>query len=152
VMLYRQNIKTKRLTERLDDKLFGPFVLKWNVGERAAIWVRIAHQDEYSPCIYVWLLEPYWESTNPTRKQDLQLTDEVDDQPSYMAEHIVDSWYYRATTAKFLKWFMHNIVVWAGYGPEENSWVPYKVLQSTAEDALKEYHAKYLRCLRDHLV
>jgi hypothetical protein len=28
VMLYRQNIKTKRLTERLDDKLFGPFVLK----------------------------------------------------------------------------------------------------------------------------
>ena len=35
VMLSRQNIKTKRPTEKLDHKFFGPFVIKRKVGQRA---------------------------------------------------------------------------------------------------------------------
>jgi hypothetical protein len=54
--------------------------------------------------------------------------------------------------AKFPNRFVQYMVVWAGYGPEENSWEPYEVLQGTAEDALKEYHAKYPRRPRDHRV
>ena len=44
------------------------------------------------------------------------------------------------------------MVVWAGYGPEENSWELYEVLESTAEKVLKDYHSKYPRRLRDHRV
>ena len=44
------------------------------------------------------------------------------------------------------------MVVWAGYGPEENSWEPYEVLEGTAEKALKDYHSKYPRRPRDHRV
>ena len=35
VMLNRHNIKTKRPTEKLDHKYFGPFVIKRKVGQRA---------------------------------------------------------------------------------------------------------------------
>ena len=42
------------------------------------------------------------------------------------------------------------MVVWAGYGPEENSWEPYEVLEGTAEKALKDYHSKYLAFTPGH--
>jgi hypothetical protein len=54
--------------------------------------------------------------------------------------------------AKFQKRFVQYMVVWAGYGLEENSWEPYEVLQGTAKDSLKEYHVKYPRLPRDHRV
>jgi hypothetical protein len=151
VMLSRQNIKTKRPTEKLDHKLFGPFVIKRKVGERA-YELELPPRMNIHPVFYVGLLEPYRESTDPSRKQEPPLPDEVDNQPSYVVERIVDSRYYGPTTAKFPSRFVQYMVVWAGYGPEENSWEPYEVLQGTAEDALKEYHAKYPRRPRDHRV
>ena len=98
------------------------------------------------------LLELYRESTDPSRKQEPPIPDEVDNQPSYVIERIVDSRYYGPTVAKFLNRFVQYMVVWAGYGPEENSWEQYEVLQGTAENALQEYHAKYPRRPRDHRV
>ena len=151
VMLSRQNIKTKRPTEKLDHKLFGPFVVKRKVGERA-YELELPSRMNIHPVFYVGLLEPYRESTDPSRKQAPPLPDEVDNQPSYVVERIVDSRYYGPTTAKFPNRFVQYMVVWAGYGPEENSWEPYEVLQGTAEDALKAYHAKYPRRPRDHRV
>jgi hypothetical protein len=151
VMLNRQNIKTKRPTAKLDHKLFGPFVVKRKVGERA-YELELPPRMNIHPVFYVGLLEPYRESTDPSRKQEPPLPDEVDDQPSYVVERIVDSRYYGPATAKFPTRFVQYMVVWAGYGPEENSWEPYEVLQGTAEDALKEYHAEYPRRPRDHRV
>jgi hypothetical protein len=57
VMLSRQNIKTKRPTERLDHKLFGPFVVKWKVGERA-YELELPPRMNILPVFYVGLLEP----------------------------------------------------------------------------------------------
>jgi hypothetical protein len=54
--------------------------------------------------------------------------------------------------AKFPKRFVQYIVFWAGYGPEENTWEQYEVLQGTAEVVLKEYYDKYPRRLREHRV
>jgi hypothetical protein len=151
VMLSRQNIKTKRPTEKLDHKLFGPFTIKRKVGQRA-YELDMPARMHIHPVFYVGLLEPYRESKDPTRKQEPPLPDEVDDQPSYVVERIVDSRYYGPIKAKFPKRFVQYMVVWSGYGPEENSWEPYEVLQGTAEDALKEYHAKYPKHPRDHRV
>jgi hypothetical protein len=135
----------------LDHKLFGPFIVKRKVGQRA-YELELPARMKIHPVFYVGLLEPYRESIDPTRRQEPPLPDEVDDQPSYVVARIVDSRYYGPTKGKFPKRFVQYMVVWAGYGPEENSWEPYEVLQGTAEDALKEYHRKYPTRPRDHRV
>jgi len=104
------------------------------------------------PVFYVGLLEPYRESTDPTCRQDPPLPDIVDEEPSYVVDRIVDSRWYGPAKGKFPQRFVQYMVVWAGYGPEENSWEPYEALEGTAEKALQEYHAKYLRRPRDHRV
>src|SRR5437588_7895171 len=98
------------------------------------------------PVFYVVLLEPYWESADPTRKQELPLSDEVDGSLSFVVEEIVDSYWYGQGRGNH---FVQYMVVWAGYGPEENSWEPYEVLQGTAEKALQEYYSKSARRSRD---
>ena len=104
------------------------------------------------PVFYVGLLEPYRESTDPTRKQDPPMPDDVDDEPSFVVEEIVDSRWYGPKGAKFPKRLIQYMVVWAGYGPEENSWEPYEVLEGTAEEAQQDYHSKYPRRPRDHRI
>jgi hypothetical protein len=135
-ILSKQNIKTKRPIKKLDHKLFGPFIGKWMIGERA-YELDLPPRMNNHPVFYVELLESYWESTDPTRKQEPPVPDEVDDQSSYVVKPIIDSWYNGPARAKFPKRFVQSMVVWAGYGPEENSWKPNEVLQGTAKDALK---------------
>ena len=151
VMLNRHNIKTKRPTEKLDHKYFGPFVIKRKVGQWA-YELELPSRMSIHPVFYVGLLEPYRESTDPTRKQDPSMPDEVDDGLSFIVEEIVDIRWYGPKGVKFPRRFVQYTVVWAGYGPEENSWEPYEVLEGTAEKALKDYHSKYLRRPRDHRV
>ena len=151
VMLNRHNIKTKRPTEKLDHKYFGPFVIKRKVGQRA-YELELLPRMSIHPVFYVGLSEPYRESTNPTRKQDPPMPDEVDDELSFVVEEIVDSRWYGPKGAKFPNRFVQYMVVWAGYGPEENSWEPYEVLEGTAEKAQQDYHSKYPRRPRDHRV
>ena len=104
------------------------------------------------PMFYVGLLDPYRESTDPTRKQDLPMPGEVEDEASFIVEEIIDSRWYGLKGAKFPKRFVQYMVVWASYGPDENSWEPYEVLEGTAEKALQGYHSKYPRRPRDHRV
>ena len=106
----------------------------------------------FHPVFYVRLLEPYRESTDPTRKQEPPMPDEVDDEPSFIVEQIVDSRWYGPEGAKFPKRFVQYMVVWAGDGLEENIWEPYEVLEGTAEKALQDYHSKYPRRPTDHRV
>ena len=63
------------------------------------------------------------------------MPNEVDDEPSFVVEEIVDSRWYGPKGAKFLKRFVQYMVVSAGYGLEENSWEPYEVLEGTAAKA-----------------
>ena len=151
VMLSRQNIKTKRPTEKLDHKFFGPFVVKRKVGQRAYELEMPARMNIH-PVFYVGLLEPYRQSADPTRKQEPPLPDEVDNELSFVVDKIVDSRWYGLAKGKFPQRYVQYMVVWVGYGPEENSWEPYEVLEGTAEQALQDYHAKYPRRPRDHRV
>ena len=80
------------------------------------------------------------------------MPDEVDDEPSFVVEEVVDSHWYIPKGAKFPKRFVQYMVVWAGYGAEENSWEPYEVLEGTVDKALQDYHSKYPRRPRDHRV
>ena len=70
------------------------------------------------PVFYVILLEQYWQSTDPTPKQEPPLPDEVDDSPSFVIEEIVDScWYGQGRSTRVIRY----MVVLAGYGPEGNN-------------------------------
>ena len=69
VMLNRHNIKTKRPTEKLDHKYFGPFVVKRKVGQWA-YELELPPRMSIHPVFYDELLEPYSESSDPTCKQD----------------------------------------------------------------------------------
>ena len=116
---------TKHLpTKKLDHKYFGPFVVKGKVGQRA-YELKLPSRMSIHPVFYVGLLEPYRESSDPTRKQDPPVPDEVVDEPSFVVEEIVDSRWYGQKGTKFPKRFVQDMVVWAGYGPEENRWEPY---------------------------
>ena len=151
VMLNRHDMKTKRPTEKLDHKYFGPFVVKPMVGQRA-YELELPSRMSIHPVFYVGLLEPYRESTDPTRKQEPLMPDEVDDEPSFIVKEVVDGRWYGPKGARFPKRFVQYMVVWAGYGPEENSWEPYEVLEGTAGKALEDYHSKYPRRPRDYRV
>jgi hypothetical protein len=63
------------------------------------------------PVFYVGVLKPYRESTDPTRKQEPPLPDEVDDKPSCVVERIVNSRYYGPITAMLPKQFVQYMVV-----------------------------------------
>ena len=94
------------------------------------------------PVFFVRFLEPYRESTDHPGKQDLPMPDEVDDEPSFVVKEIVASRWYGPIGAKFPKRFVQYMVVWAGYGLQEDSWEPYDVVEGTAEMVLQDYHSK----------
>src|SRR5947209_2040741 len=105
-MLSRQNIKTKRPTEKLDHKYFGPFTIKRKVGQRV-YELDLPARMNIHPVFYVGLLEPYQQSTNPTHKQEPPLSDEVDSSPSFVIEEIVDShWYGQGRGNPFVKYMV----------------------------------------------
>ena len=60
---------------------------------------------------YVGLLESYCESTDPTREQEPPMPDEVDDEPSFIVEEVVDSRWYGPKGAKFPKRFVQYLVL-----------------------------------------
>ena len=83
-------------------------------------------------------------SNNPTGKHYPPMPDEIDNEPSFVVEEIVDSRWYGPKGAQFPQWFVLYMVVWAGFGPEENSWEPYEVREGTGEKALQDYYSSTL--------
>jgi len=60
VMLNCKNLRTKRPMEKLDNKMFGPFVVKRKVGSRA-YEIELPERWDIHPVFHVSLLEPYHE-------------------------------------------------------------------------------------------
>jgi len=44
------------------------------------------------------------------------------------------------------------MVAWEGYGPEENAWEPFEMLEDTAMQALQQFHERYPSKPKDHRV
>ena len=151
VMLDRKNIRTKRPSEKLDHKMFGPFVIKRKVGNRA-YELELPGRWDIWPVFNVALLEPYREDPIGRSQKEIPAPDVVDNEPSYVVSKVVDSRWYGNPKKKFPHRFVQYFVSWEGYGPEESSWEPFEMLEGTALEALKKFHDEYPSKPRDHQV
>jgi len=120
VMLNRKNLRTKRPMEKLDHKMFGPFVVKRKVGSKA-YEVELPERWDIHPVFHVSLLEPYREDPVGRPQKIIPTPDIVDNEPSYVVAEVVDSRWYGNPKSKFPHRFVQYMVAWEGYGPEENS-------------------------------
>jgi len=151
VNLNSKNLRTKRPVEKLDHKMFGPFVVKRKVGSRA-YEVELPEREDIHPVFHVSLLEPYCEDPVGRPQQIIPTPDIVDNEPSYVVAGVVDSKWYGNPKSKFAHRFVQCMVAWEGYGPEENSWEPFEILEDTAMQALQQFHERYPCKPKDHRV
>ncbi|CUS12179.1 unnamed protein product, partial [Tuber aestivum] len=142
VMLNRKNIRTKRPMEKLDHRMFGPFMVRRKVGNRA-YELQLPARWSIHPVFNVGLLEPYREDPSGRRTKEVPVPEIVDNEASYDIEAVIDSRWYGNMKAKFPNRFVQYLVSWEGYGTEENSWEPYEMLEDTGLQAMKDFHHRY---------
>jgi len=82
----------------------------------------------------------------------MRAPDIVDSEPSYVVAEVVDSRWYGNPKSKFPHGFVQYLVAWDGYGPEENSWEPFEMLEGTGMQVLVNFHDRYPSKPRDHRV
>jgi len=151
VMLNWKNLRTKRPMEKLDHKMFGPFVVKRKVGSRA-YEVELPERSDIHPVFHVSLLEPCREDPVGRPQKIISTPDIVDNEPSYVVADVVDSRWYGNPKSKFPHYFVQYMVAWEGYGPEENSWEPFEMLEDTAMEASQQFHERYPSKPKDYRV
>jgi len=151
VVLNRKNIVTKRPMEKLDEKRFGTFVVKRKIGSRA-YEQELPSRWTINPVFNVGLLEPYSEDSIGKHELAMPEPDIIDGEPSYVVAEVVDSRWYGNPKSRIPHRFVQYLVAWEGYGPEENSWEPFKMLEGTAMQALVNFHDRYPSKPRDHRV
>jgi len=138
VMLSRRNIHTTRPSRKLDDKLLGPFTIKKLVGPKARKLALPPSMGRLHPVFHVSLLEPYRPSTLSGRHVSQPPPPRVrglDGEAEYELERILDS---KMGRKKGLQYFIQ----WAGYRPEDNSWIP--ATETHADNPLVTFHTAYL--------
>jgi len=81
VMLNRKNLGTKRPMEKLDHQMFGPFVVKCKVVNRA-YEIELPERWDINPVFYVSLLEPYRVDPVARPQKIIPIVEIVDNEPS----------------------------------------------------------------------
>jgi len=148
-MLNGENLCTKRVMEKLNHKIFGPFVVEHRVGSRA-YEIELQERWNIHPVFHVSLMESYHEDPVGRPQKIIPTPDIVDNKPSYVIAEVVASRWYENPKSKFPPRFVQYMVAWEAYSPEENSWKPFEILDDTAMQALHEFHDRYLSKPRDH--
>jgi len=128
--------------EKLDHKMFGRFVVKRKIG-LSAYELELPARWKIHPVFNVGMLEPYREDPIGRPQLAMPAPDIVDSEPSYVVAEVVDSRWYGNPKTKFPHSFVQYLVAWDGYGPEENSWKPFEMLEGTAMQALVNLHDRY---------
>ena len=90
VMLNAKNIRTKRTAKKLSPKLYSPFKVLENRGNRA-FKLEISPRWKIHPIFHVSLLEPYRHSLRPGREQPPRELEEIDGDLEWEVERIIKS-------------------------------------------------------------
>jgi len=101
---------------------------------------------------HVGLLEPYRQDPNGRPQKEIPTPDIVDNEPIYVVSEIVDCRWHGNPKKTFPHLFVQYIFAWEGYGPEENSFEPFEMLEDNAIQALQQFHERYPSKAQDHRV
>jgi len=129
VYLLRKNIKTKRPSDKLDNKKLGPFEIK-EVKGPVNYELRLPKSMNIHPVFHVSLLElaPPGAPKAPTTE-----IEPVNPEEEYEVEQVLDCRLVRGKT-KYL-------VRWKGYSQSEDSWEPKRNLTGSVA-LVKEFHRR----------
>ena len=128
VMVNMKNMKTKRLSKKLDHKRLGPVEVLEAVGKRA-FKVKLPLEAKNHPLFHVSELDVYRQSTIEGRHQPPPPVEEIEGEKNYVVESIGKSRENKRRKR------VEYLVFLEGYPPEEATWEPGENLVGTADEA-----------------
>ena len=134
VWLLPRNIKTTRPFKKLDYKKMGPFKIIKKVG-RSSYKLDLPSSMTIHNTFHISLREPYEDNKFPSQIQTPPPRIEIDGDPEYELEEIIDSRLHRNN--------LQYRVKWTGYSPEhDKTWYPAENFENTSI-AIQQFHSRY---------
>ena len=134
VWLLPRNIKTTRPSKKLDYKKIGPYKILAKIG-RSAYKLELPGSMKIHNTFHISLLEPYQDNRFPSQIKNPPPPVEIDGEPEYELDEIVDSRLHYGKLQYRAKW--------TGYSPEhDKTWYPATDFENT-ELARKQFHERY---------
>ena len=134
VWLSSENIRTTRLTKKLDYKWLGPYTIDWVIS-RNAYWLKLpASFGQVHPVFSVTLLRPYDnDPITECQERHLPLPPPVvrNGIEEYEVENILNSQIFRGK--------VEYLVCWKGHGVEEDEWQPSRDVRGSKR-LVAEFH------------
>jgi len=139
VMVKAKNIRTTQPSPKLGPKNHSPFKIIAQPGPVSFTLKLPLDMHKIHPVFHTSMLEPITPNTIPNRTQDPPTPIEINNEPEYLVEAILDAKIDRRRTCP-LQYF----VKWEGYDgtPEETSWTD-ATLCENAPDLIEEFHRQY---------
>ena len=132
--LLPRNIRTTRPCKKLDYKKMGPFKILAKIGT-SAYKLDLPAGMKIHNTFHISLLEPYSDNKFPSQEHHPPPPIEIDGEPEYELEEIIDSRLYRNHLQYRAKW--------TGYSPEhDKTWYPAENFNN-ATIAIGRFHLRY---------
>jgi hypothetical protein len=128
VYLLRQNINTKRPSDKLDHKKLEPFRISEVVGP-VNYRLELPKTINIHPVFHISLLEPAPPGAPNTPYTEIE---PVNPNAEYEVEEILDQ--------KYIRGWLHYLIKWEGYPYSENTWEPVKNLNCLRD--LEKFHQR----------
>jgi len=136
VWLLPRNIKTTRVSKKLDYKKIGPFKILATIGTSAyklALPLSMAIHNTF----HISLLEPYQDNRFPSQIKELPPAIQIEGEDEYELDEIIDC---RLHYNK-----LQDRAKWKGYSPEHDKvWYPAENFNN-AEHTVQQFHRRYPR-------
>ena len=139
VWLLRCHIKTKRPSDKLDDKRLGPFEIKEVVGRNARHLI-LSETVRIHPVFHVSLLEPYNDRDSEQLTQVQLQPIEVDGEDEWEVEEILDS--RLRTMGRCKRETLQYLIKWVGFLRIEATWQSADNI-ANATEAVGDFHTQY---------
>ena len=131
-----RNVKTMRPSKKLDYKTMGEFKIIKKVG-MSSYKLDLPASMKFYNTFHISLLEPYEDNKFPSQIQTPPPPIEIEGEPEYEVEEIIDSRLHRNKLQYRAKW--------TGYSPEhDKTWYAAQNFQN-ASIAIERFHSRYSR-------
>ena len=135
VWLNERNIRTTRLSKKLDNKKVGPFTILAKVG-KSSYKLEVPPSMRIHSTFHISLLEPYSDNSLPSQRKEPPPPIDTKGEPEYELDELVDSRLYGGTHLQYR-------AKWTGFPPEHDKvWYPANNFEN-ASIAIERFHQSY---------